>query len=40
MRDIADENRDRDDSEMQMQRDSNVNYGKMLCKMFSFMIWE
>jgi hypothetical protein len=40
MRDIIDENRDWDDSEVMVQRDLNADYGKMLCEMFGFMIWE
>jgi len=40
MRDIVDENRDWDDSEMMVQRDVNADYGKMLYEMFGFMIRE
>lgn len=40
MRDIIDENRDWDDSEVMAQRDLNADYGKMLCEMFGFMIQE
>jgi hypothetical protein len=40
MRDVADVERVWYQSEMVVQEDLNAGYGKLLCKMFRFMIWE
>ena len=40
MRDVADVERVWDESEVMAQEDLNAGYGKLLCEMFRFMIWE
>jgi len=40
MRDVADVERAWDESEVMAQEDLNTDYGKLLCEMFGFMIWE
>ena len=40
MRDVVDVERVWDESEMMAQEDLNAGYGKLLCNMFRFIIWE
>jgi len=40
MRDVVDEAQDREDLETLAPGRSDTDYGRMLCEMFGFMIWE